>query len=133
MRASVSVAGPLGKAEPVTRVVLEDRLDAIRTFGRRRKELHAFGSQLIICDLTVGRIENSGAQISFFDHGSELSGGGFIKHHAGLGLHQYDLEAGLIFWRDCKPAEALHPGIGPNFEAELVSIELERFILIEDI
>jgi len=60
-----------------------------------------------------------------------LAGRFFVQHHARLWLHQDDFKTWLAFNSHRQPAKVFADhGVSVDFEAQLIAIKLERFLLV---
>src|SRR5438270_11631722 len=110
----------LGEAEEIAGVVGKDRGDAPGLLLGRALELHAPRLQHVVRRGAVAGLEDSPAEDALLHQRAELRGGLLVEHHAGLRLHQRDLQLGLAGNADRDPAEIAHLRVGAHFEAELL-------------
>src|SRR6185436_18023487 len=81
----VSFVG-LREAEPVSRVVLEDGFDAVRSFARLGDKNYTLAFQVFIGAAAIVGVENAGAHHTLGHDRAQLIGGVLVHQHPGLWL-----------------------------------------------
>src|SRR5262249_54298523 len=120
-------------AEPVAGVILADRLDGVELLLRLARELHALGLQLGIGRAAVIGLEDPDPERTLLDELAQRRRALGAAHRPLLDLHQRKPQIGLRLRADRQPAEAVvHRRVIAHLKPELVPIEMERFLLVED-
>src|SRR6516164_1577122 len=121
----------LGEAEPVPRVVPQDRFDAVGAVRGWLGELDpALGERLVVA-AAVGRGHDSGGEGPLRDQGPDLSRGLLVEHRMRR-IHEQELLTGASRGPDRHPAHAVvELDVVGQLEAELPGVELPGRILVE--
>ncbi len=80
----------------------------------------------------VGREEQRAADRTFREQLAHLRGCGLV-HRGRTGLLQQDLAARVAGYAHGEPAHETEVDVGAHLEAELVDVEVDSFILVEDV
>ena len=81
--------------------------------------------------MNVVGVKHAAAEHAFVEQRPQLSGGLFIQHHSRVWFHQDDFKTRLALYLHGEPAIARTDlCISVDFKAQLIAIELERFLLV---